>query len=62
MAQVLHWSATTTEAIRRAIQNSRVCKASTDHEFLSSIGTVAGEIMSPACYCGAVTAGPDGVR
>ena len=62
MGQVLHGSATTTEAIRRAIQHSHVWTAPADQGFVFSDGMVAGAVMSPAFCCGVVTAGPDGVR
>lgn len=62
MGQVLHGSATTTEAVRRAIQNSHVWTAPADQGFVFSDGMVAGAVMSPACCWGLVTAGPDGIR
>lgn len=62
MGQVLHGSATTTDAVRRAIQHSHVWTAPADQGFVFGDGTVAGAVMSPACCCGTVTAGPDGVR
>ena len=42
MGQILHGSATTTEAIRRAIQHSHVWTAPADQGFVFSDGTVAG--------------------
>ncbi|RJT37209.1 hypothetical protein D3227_18610 [Mesorhizobium waimense] len=62
MGQVLHGSATTTEAVRRAIQHSHVWTAPADQGFVFGDGMVSGAVMSPACCCGTVTAGPDGVR
>lgn len=62
MGQVLHGSATTTEAVRRAIQHSHVWTAPADRGFVFGDGAVAGAVMSPACCCGLGTAGPDGVR
>jgi hypothetical protein len=62
MGHVLHGSATTTEAIRRAIQHSHVWTAPADQGVVFGDGTFAGAVMSPAYCCGTVTAGPDGVR
>ncbi len=47
MGQVHHGSATTTEAIRRAIQNSHVWTAPVDQGFVFGIRTFAGAVMSP---------------
>ena len=49
MGQVLHGSATTTEAIRRAIQHSHVWTAPADQGLVFGDGMVAGAVMSPAC-------------
>lgn len=57
MGQVLHGSATTTEV--RAIQHSHVWPAPADQGFVFGDGIIAGAVMSPACCCGLVTAGPD---
>lgn len=56
MGQILHGSATTTEAIRRAIQHSHVWTAPADQGFIFGDGVVAGAVMSPACCCGLMTA------
>lgn len=45
MGQVLHGSATTTEAVRRAIQTSHVWAAPADQGFVFSDGMVAGAVM-----------------
>ena len=47
---VLHGCATTTEAVRRAIQNSHVWTAPADQGFVFGSGTFAGAVMSPA-FC-----------
>lgn len=46
----------------RAIQHSHVWTAPADQGFVFGNGTFAGAVMSPACCCSTVTAGPDGVR
>lgn len=62
MGQVLHGSATTTEAVRRAIQNSHVWTAPADQGFVFSDGMVGGCGHVSGLHCGVLTAGPDGVR
>lgn len=57
-----HGNAMTNEAIRRAIQRSHVWTAPADQGFVFSDETIVSAVMSPACCCGTLTAGPDGVR
>jgi len=49
MGQILHGCATTTEAIRRAIQHSHVWTAPADQGFISGDAKVVGAVMSSAC-------------
>jgi hypothetical protein len=54
-------SATTTEAVRRAIQHSHVWTALADQGF--SVVTRSSRVPScPAFCCGTLPAGPDGFR
>ncbi|WP_041778085.1 hypothetical protein [Beijerinckia indica] len=61
MGQVLHGCATTTEAVRRAIQNSHVWTVPADQGISFGNAIVGDAVMSPASLL-RLSLGPDGFR